>query len=581
MPGETQDDASSPLLSERIERLRKEVVSLVRSGAEHGRCELTRACSIAKESAKSRIDFVKMIQGLANAHLREERYLVIGADRKEQRFYPVDNCSEFDPAAVSQLLQKYLNPAPLIETFDFMKTEEGTAFVLVVVSSSQPRPIVVKADGADNQGALLFRRGDVWIKKDTRLDLATREDLEAMYAERIEYEGEARARSRFAHFRDEIIAVQQLNQPSVRRIPTRELVYGPDDNFRLYIEGLIADQDATRFSMVVELLRELLVEGWHLIDAYQPSGDFRAADYRPRVSKHKRDIFLPAMRRLVELGLLLIKHSTSVASFSSLADLLVEIFQSSHRLSGLLLFDGTPVQDYLARSMPRLETLLGARALCSYAIKRGRYEFLPPLLKKYVLYLPPGTSKRLAPLCFWPIRLNVPNDRLAFCWESGVSPFWKSYFGSEAAYLDAACQYEFLMHFNCYMATEVMSPKRDAWLKSYGNSAIYSYFSDIWRYSLDRIVPLAEKIYAAIQRGSGDMLLHQISVEKSILDACLGGMDTPQDLDFFPGYLADLTRWQAQACVSANRFPPDCDWGPLLGPKITDVIAKSKRAGQW
>ena len=167
-------------LSERVEQYRIEVQCLVRAGIEHPSFEFTREASLAKANLKSRIDFVKLIQGLANAHLEVERVLVIGADLKERKWAPVMNVDEFDPARVSQVLEKYLAPLPRLEVFHSLKTDEGSPFVLIVLKSTQLRPVVARHDMHEFN----FRKGEIWVKKDTSLGLASKEDFDAFYHER-------------------------------------------------------------------------------------------------------------------------------------------------------------------------------------------------------------------------------------------------------------------------------------------------------------------------------------------------------------------------------------------------------------
>jgi hypothetical protein len=85
---------------------------VVERGIEHPSDELKRAVTISEENLADRLDFVKLIQGLANAHVAEERFGVIGTDQKERKFYNVANLDEFDPATLSRIIAKYLDPPP-------------------------------------------------------------------------------------------------------------------------------------------------------------------------------------------------------------------------------------------------------------------------------------------------------------------------------------------------------------------------------------------------------------------------------------------------------------------------------------
>src|SRR5215469_16765346 len=130
----------------------------------------------------------------------DERFIVIGADPTERMFYPVLNAAEFDPALVAPILAKYFDPLPQLEIFNNLQTDEGEPIVLVILSAVQPRPIMVKTEGQRRDGKVRLQVGDIWVKKATALQPASRADLDAMYRQRMEEEAEDRARKRFKHF---------------------------------------------------------------------------------------------------------------------------------------------------------------------------------------------------------------------------------------------------------------------------------------------------------------------------------------------------------------------------------------------
>lgn len=110
-----QEDRSPITLAERFDRYRVAAQQVVERGIEHPSYELKRTITISKQNLADRLDFVKLVQGIANAHIAEERFVVIGADQKERRFYNVANVDEFDPARLSQIVAKYLDPPPRLD----------------------------------------------------------------------------------------------------------------------------------------------------------------------------------------------------------------------------------------------------------------------------------------------------------------------------------------------------------------------------------------------------------------------------------------------------------------------------------
>ena len=194
----TQDNQEpQAALSERIEEYRREIQSLIRQGVEHPRFEFKRSSSISRDNLDDRLDFIKLLQGVANAEIAGERCIIIGADPREKLFYPVSNSAEFDQAALSTVVAKYLDPPPLFQVFNNLQTDEGHVFVLLVLDANQRRPIVVRTEGKKSDGKTRLQIGEIWIKKGTALQPATRVDLDLMYRLRMEEEAEDRARKRF------------------------------------------------------------------------------------------------------------------------------------------------------------------------------------------------------------------------------------------------------------------------------------------------------------------------------------------------------------------------------------------------
>jgi hypothetical protein len=158
-------------LSERIERYRREIQSLIKQGIEHPQFEFKRTCSISRENLDDRLDFVKLLQGIANAEIAGERFIIIGGDPKEKLFYPVSNTDEFDQATVSIVVAKYLDPPPQFQVFNNLQTDDGQPFVLVVLEANQPRPITVKTEGRKADGKTRLQIGDIWVKRVRRCNL--------------------------------------------------------------------------------------------------------------------------------------------------------------------------------------------------------------------------------------------------------------------------------------------------------------------------------------------------------------------------------------------------------------------------
>jgi hypothetical protein len=400
-----------PSTATKIADLRREIQQLVSGGNETASFELTRVCSLASVDKKSQTDFAKTVQGLANAYPPSERVYVIGADQKEKRFFSIEKPQEFDQANVRQILEKYLEPLPLFDAF-VLETDDGAKFAAIVVSAEQPRPIVIKTPAGDDKTQFLIV-GDIWIKKQTGLVRANRDDLEEIYETRIEAEAERRAEKRFADTRNGLEASFRLQFTPERKIPSSDLVFGPAAEFKAYIELLLANQDGLRFHMLLTTIRDLLIDGWHSIEGFDAEASFSLKS-EAKVAKHFQSTFLPALRRLTYAGLLLIKFNMYTDWFKRIADLLIEAFDVCSRLRGLPPPNPGIPEEWVTKNTVALEALLNGRLLATYVMRMEQYHHLPELLRKCVIPIASSPTRVREPFLFWPLRMSVPGyDRMA------------------------------------------------------------------------------------------------------------------------------------------------------------------------
>lgn len=159
---------------------------------------------------------------MANSHSTGESLIVIGADQKAAKFIEVDNADDFDPARLSPMISKFLAPEPRYEIFK-LKASTGEQYVLFVLNRVQPRPVMAIVDGKTDT-KVHFRPGDIWIKHNTALRNARKEDLDLMYEPIIQNEAAKRARVVIEHLKQESSAANLA--PAVNPIPVEELLLG-------------------------------------------------------------------------------------------------------------------------------------------------------------------------------------------------------------------------------------------------------------------------------------------------------------------------------------------------------------------
>src|SRR5439155_24267066 len=114
-------------------------------------------------------------------------------------------------------------------------------------------------------------------------------------------------------------------------------------------------------------------------------------------------------------------------------------------------------------------------------------------------------------------------------------------------------QLEFILFLNSYLATQV--PEAAQWVSQYRPDMSFDYWnsSDLWRYQLDAVVPVAERIYESLALGPDAAHLVDFSVEHSVFQKAFSptpSTSPEQRQGFFVGYLNVLLKWHTQAGLS-------------------------------
>jgi hypothetical protein len=574
-------ETSPPELSERLKNCLTEIQSLIKQGVEHSHYEFKRSTSLSRDNFDDRLDFIKLIQGVANAESSQERYIVVGADPADQQFYPVTNAAEFDQARVTPILEKYLDPVPNIEIFNNLHTDSGDPLIVIIFNAVQNRPIVIKTEAKKQDGKTRLQVGDIWIKRGTGLQLITRADLDLMYRQRMEEESEDRARKRFKHF-TEISAPRTSGMPP-SRIPVRELLVGPATDFQGFVNELIADSDEARFSMLIELIRESLVEGWNKQDIQQPfPQDLKSS--ASALGDFFRDEYLPALQSLVSACLTIIKHNGKQEWIVSAVQMLTEAFEESRDLRRLKSEYYGQLTGTLQWWRPAFEIFIAFRCVAIYAVMRDRPRFLAPILQCRVVPIRiDHSASDKAPILFWPLPSNMftggelMQGRSAFFWTERISASWGAYFGTYEKYIAAACQLELLLEFNSYLGNSVNESELKKWLDANAGDLNFYYVPDLFSNSLELTVPMAERCYdvvAAQERSSPS----QYEITPFLFAAVFGSKNLDQRQIIYGGFLDKTKAWQSQTMMQQfQRFPFMFTWQDRLGSfvkKYRDQLQK-------
>lgn len=548
-------------------------------GIEHPLCELKRTLSLDRGDLGDRLDFIKLLQGLADSHADTECLIVVGADQKESSFFNVENADDFDPARISPIVTKYLSPEPKYEIFNNMRAPGGERYVLIVMSRLQHRPIVTLVDG-ETQGKLRFRLGDIWVKDHTRLRPASREDLDRMYESKIDQEAAKRARIIFEHMKAEV--GPELLSQAVLATPVHELLLGSRERLARFAQAMISSGDPSRFKMLIEMARHILVERWGFLLQRGSRTSYGVTDGdKQALVRFYQNEFLPPLISVVDLGIELIRFDGQTSWLGFIGQLLVDAFETSPEIDHLRAANQAGEMS-VPFARPAYEVYLGTRVLATYATHRNRLQFLKELLPLYVTVLLPQNSETVqTPFLFWPFRgaLDLPDMKLGRnqeYWQQRVEETWRDAFGSEDAFLNAATQLEFILELNSYRLIQYRSPATDEFRQSYPEKRT-EYVPDFWN------TPLRFAIATATAEQIFRQLVDQgfptyLAIEPQIAVAVFASMSKEEREVFYGEFLDRLKTWQDQTMMQQMRFPFLLAWPPQLQSAID--LYKSRQINQ-
>jgi hypothetical protein len=563
-------------LSDRLALYREEVEKVVSLGVENPQFEFKRSVSLKKgDSLADRLDFVKLIHGMANAFPPQERFIVIGADQEAKEFKAVTNSDEFDPAKVQQILAKYLDPVPAVEVFR-LTAHNQAPYVLVVLSPEQSRPIMACTEGRSS-AKVHFEFGDVWMKQGTALVRARKADIDRMYEKRIDDEAENRARRRFQHYQEEFGA-GHLPQAATRT-PDRSLLVGSKEKLRLFAEEVIADGSLVRLKMLIEMAREKLVDSWDSIA-------FRGTDYSNDWNKWIADVravykdqFTPALDSIVLLALEVIKFEGPEAWMPPILELLVESFELARTFQRLKDAERLDPENSILFGQPAYDVYVGIRTVASYAMLRRRFPYLGPILQRFVRYFTYDDRAEIyTPIVFWPFSgidgfPDMRQGRNQALWNARIQSSWGDYFRSKERFLGCAYELEFALEFNSFIFETLQDPAVKQLVNSMPEKH-FRYLPDFWNSSLGSVVHIANELLHHLM--NNPHLSSDLAVDPRAFEAVFKGKDANGRRLLLGQFLGHLRSWQTQVSIQERGMPIFFMWPNGLDQVEKDATNASR-----
>jgi hypothetical protein len=429
-------------------------------------------------------------------------------------------------------------------------------------------------DASEQKPHALLREGDLWTKGDsTGKRLGRPEDWDAIYEDAIEREAESRTRTRTDH-----IVQQVITQERIRAISGSSFAlpaYLSDEEYKLIAEDICARGDNGRLSVLLERLRDDLVEGWHKHKAFDRNlfqMDPRIIpEFRRDAQAYRDDVFRPAMQRLVLLCLSIVKNRGLVVLFEQSLELLRETYSASHRLDALRLSTprgsrSTDIDAHLSHTSVALESLIAIYVIGAYIAKRRRFTYFQPLLAVRVFKAGMDVDQHTItfPMAMWPLHeiwgepetLRYRAGRIDLCVakimrDATVAGF----FGNEEGSREAVIQFEFLVELNSFFAVDSKnSPETARFLHDRYPEIDFRFWTSLIAFDLRYVTELAAEIFSYFGSASTPLL------SEVLFDAGTAKVLGPSGREVYLRFLRTLQDDHEKLMFQLNRFPGYVYW---------------------
>jgi hypothetical protein len=369
----------------------------------------------------------------------------------------------------------------------------------------------------------------------------------------------------------------ELIQPAAQSEAVSVLTFlsSPDDEFESYVVRLLSNNSEAEFNIMIEKLRDATVSVWELNREALGNGATQ------QILKIKEEEFLPAMRKLTLLGLLLIKFNAPRQWFDKIGDLLEEIFSASHSLSRIVPeatrdLRAQTLDEQASHGVPAMESLLVAYLLGGYELsKRKSTTYTAALFPRIVDFVSdPFSNSSKCFFLFWPIddkywQPNRQRDLLVLD-RFGKDERIRSIVGDDEVIKGAVLQLDCLVDWHSFMSDKRIKETETVKFFDETFPQVATWFIPNYTHeSFPRYIgPLINRLWQAIQTKENNFWILDGRLAKVI-----GGLDLERRQRLLARFLIYAEREQKQYMHSRGRFSYDVFWPEEIRKLVETVRA--------
>lgn len=339
-----------------------------------------------------------------------------------------------------------------------------------------------------------------------------------------------------------------------------------DRDFQLSVERTISSQADAEFNILLEKVRDYATVVWQSRFLSRHDADNQT------LVQLKNSEFLPAMRALTLLGLMLIKYRASEEWFDRVIDVLIETFDMGVEIRRKLPLDDPSTKPktldtHNTATVPSLEALISANLLGSYDLTKNKsVKYFSKLFPRIVKYKTALSDKEVSTFfLFWSYFYTSPNvfiDSLVserYANGSIIENFFSTPEALKIAVLQANCLLEWHSFIGFPKVDDLTmragEPETIQFFRKKYPSASINFHPSFFHEPPSLLTPLVVRLWESLT-GSGQSFL---SLDRE-LDAVLVQIEVDRRKRMFGRFLVHAKAQHDQWMFQQMRHPYLVDW---------------------